>query len=310
MYSRALVRHGLLIAGLAMLLMGCARKVPQHSNSGKDYRHRGAKAMELDGDEARVRDIVTYPGGDRVDWKVIELPEGQRGTLRIKLRWRPPRPGLDVAFNVYDAYFERVGRAKPAPNTRRTRKSVKISDASGKYYIQVYAPRRTDAGRYTLSARFKARKQPKVLTAADLVAAIEDPPLLPEVVEPKEKTPEELAAEQAEQERLAAEAAAQEEQDRLDAARRAELSKPVLARVIGSRRSSNGVVITISAGKDRDIEKGWVGTLLRGSSDSPLPGSEFTVIRVRKSESTARVQLSMDQVRANSRVALRRAVIE
>ncbi len=290
------------------MVAGCAKNVPQDKNSGKDYRYKGAKVLPLENGEGRARDIVTYPGGDRVDFKVVEIPEGKTGDLRIKLRWRPPRPGLDLAFNVYDAYFERVGSAKPGSKGGSRSKKVKIKRASGKYYIQVYAPRRKDAGRYTLAVRFKERKPVVMPTVEELAGQISDPPVLPAVIEPKVKTPEEIAAEQAaqaaqaEQDRLAA------EQAKLDADKMAELRKPVYARVRRTQKASGGgVIITINAGSNKGIDKDWAGTLLRRGSKEPLPDGAFKIIRVTARESVAKVQLSVDQVKANSKVELRRA---
>ena len=297
---------GALAAGVLLLVAaGCARNVPQHSHSGKDYRYKGAKPVPLEDGEGRLRDIVTYPGGDRVDWKVVELPEGERGTLRIKLRWRPPRPGLDLAFNVYDEWFDRVARVKPSRSGRDRSKSVEIDKASGKYYIQIYAPRRGDAGRYTLSLRFKERKQAAMPSADELAGMIEPPPTLPAVPQPK--SADEVAAEEAERERLAEEQRLLDEQRQLEQDRLAELNKPITARITRTQRSSSGVIITISAGKNREVDKGWVGTLLRGDSKTPLPGGSFKVIRVTRNESIAKVGLSMDQVTANPRVELSRS---
>lgn len=298
------------LAGVMAALAGCPRNVPQDSNSGKDAQAKGARSIELIKGEARVRDIVTYPGGDRVDWKLITLPEGAQGDLRIKLRWQPPRPGMDLAFNVYDEWFERVAFVKPSVKPERS-KNVKIKRASGKYYVQVYAPRRMDAGRYTLSVRFKERKPIVLPTVEELADQISDPPTLPAVEEPKEKTPEEIAAEEAEQARLADEQRVADEQRLADQGRLAELRKPVYARVRKTQKSSGGgVIITINAGKNMNVDNTWEGTLLRGNSNQPLPDGSFKIIRVSARESVAKVQLTMDQVKANPRVELRRGNVE
>ena len=57
------------------------------SNDGKV---KGAKKIELENGEAKARGIVTYPGGDRVDWKVIELPANATGQLKL-LSYIPER---------------------------------------------------------------------------------------------------------------------------------------------------------------------------------------------------------------------------
>lgn len=299
-------------AALAVWLGGCLKNVPQDANTGKDGRYKGAKTIELEGGEARVRDIVTYPGGDRVDWKVFEIPEGSQGDMKIKLKWRPARPGMDLAFSVYDQWFHRIGAAKPDKKGRTRTKRVKLKRLKpGKYYVQVYASTRMDAGRYTLSLRFKERTPPKMPTVEELAGRIEDPPSLPAVVEPKEKTPEELAAEQAEKDRLAAEQAekdaqAQADKDRLDA-----LMKPVFAKIRRTQKSTGGgVIITINVGRNKEIDKDWKGSLLRGSSKDPLPDGDFKVIRVTETECVAKVKLSLDQVKANPNVVLQRSGAE
>lgn len=302
--GRSAVVPGLALVAALALAAGCARNVPQHESSGKDYVAKGAKKIKLEEGEGRARDIVTYPGGDRVDWKVVELPEGGKGTLYVKLHWQPPRPGLDLAFEVFDQYFTRVERVRPSPGTGDRSKQVKIKNASGKYYIQVYAPRRTDAGKYILSVRFKER--PAGPSTDELLGMIDDPPPLPAVVEPKEKTPEEIAAEEAEKQRLAEEKRVADEKRAADEATMAELNKPVYARITRTQRSSGGVIITIGAGQIRGVDKGWSGVVLAGEGKTALPGGEFTIIRVTKQESIAKVQLSIDQVEANPRVELRR----
>lgn len=105
--------------------------------------------------------IVTYPGGDRVDWKLIELPAGKRGSLRLELSWKPPRPGLDLAFDVYDEWGKKLGGVKPKKPSasrkskkKRGKKSTTLDVAKGKIYIEVYASNRGDAGKYRLKVKF------------------------------------------------------------------------------------------------------------------------------------------------------------
>ena len=68
------------------VLSACAKNVPQDSRTGEDGRNKGAQEMKLENNEAKARGIVTYPGGDRVDWKVLELPKDKVGTLGLRLR--------------------------------------------------------------------------------------------------------------------------------------------------------------------------------------------------------------------------------
>src|SRR5688500_377131 len=101
--------------GLALVFAaGCVKNVKQDAKTGTDGKVKGARAIEFDAqlNEAETTGVVTYPGGDRVDWKSIALPEGKKGKATIELSWKPPRPGLDLAFDVYDQYGQKIGSVK------------------------------------------------------------------------------------------------------------------------------------------------------------------------------------------------------
>ena len=154
-----------LSCGLLVLLgLSCAHNVPQDKQTGGDGKTKGAKELKLENGEAKASGIVTYPGGDRVDWKVIEIPEKQIGTLDIKLSWTPPRPGLQLAFDVFDEWntpltqSKKQGKKRGGGRNRTASLEVRGKGASageGKYFIRVYAPNRGDAGKYKLTVEFK-----------------------------------------------------------------------------------------------------------------------------------------------------------
>jgi hypothetical protein len=168
---------------LSLVLAACPKMVPQDSHTGADGKPKGAKKVTLENGEGKARGIVTYPGGDRVDWKSIELPKDKVGTLSLKLSWQAPRPGLDLSFAVYDEYFWPIAEAKPKKKTKRTSKKVDpIANAKGTYYVMVYASNRGDAGKYTLSVNFE---EAQAAAQFDLSKVeIPDPPKLPTVPEP------------------------------------------------------------------------------------------------------------------------------
>src|SRR5258705_6939307 len=113
-------KSGGLALGLAILftVSSCARNVVQDSKSGEDAKEKGAKPMLLDNGEAKASGIVTYPGGDRVDWKLVELPDKKMGALDIKLQWTPPRPGLQLAFDVFDEWNTPIVQSKRVSKKR------------------------------------------------------------------------------------------------------------------------------------------------------------------------------------------------
>jgi hypothetical protein len=168
---------------LAACLASCAHNVPQDINSGNDGKEKGAKSITLENGEGRANGIVTYPGGDRIDWKLIELPEKQRGTLDIKLAWMPPRPGLQLAFDVFDEWNTPIVQSQKTSKKRskgRTREAT-VDGAKGKYFVRIYAVGRGDAGRYHLTVNFKEAVAGSGIDYSKL--EVPDPPKLAAVPE-------------------------------------------------------------------------------------------------------------------------------
>lgn len=305
---------------IALVTGGCLRNIAQNSDSGKDQQYKGAKLIELEDGEGEVRDIVTYPGGDRVDWKVIELPEGQKGDLRIRLRYRSARPGMEVVFAVFDQWFHRVARTKRKKSkSQRGKKRATVKGATGRYYIQIYAPTRMDAASYKLSIRFKERKLPHIPTDEEMLAEVEEPPELPAIPEPA--APAAGGGAQAAGGGPAGGGAAPAPAPAPAAAGPGgpgaggatepgagdtvePPAGPLKAKVVKLRASSGGVVVTLNRGKSDGVDRGWSGQVLLGDTDNPLADGVFKIIKVTKRESKAKIKLTIDQVKANRRVLL------
>lgn len=165
---------------LAVLICiaACANNTPQNKQTSKDGRFTGAKPLAL-GDDGTVSEhgIVTYPGGDRVDWKSIELPEKKTGTLEIKLTWTTPRPNLRLGFDVFDKYNALIAPAKKERHGYT--RTQTIENAKGKYLIRVYALRRGDAGTYKLDVNFTPPIADTGIDWPKVVVA--EPPRLPDL---------------------------------------------------------------------------------------------------------------------------------
>lgn len=147
------------LVGLLILTLSCAHNVSQDSSTGGDGNQKGAKPITLENGEGKATGIVTYPGSDRIDWKLIELPEKQRGTLEVKLAWTPPRPGLQLAFDVFDEWNQPIVQSAKTSKKRSTSRvrTATIENAKGKYLVRIYAVGRGDAGKYRLSVDFKEK---------------------------------------------------------------------------------------------------------------------------------------------------------
>ncbi|MEJ7598311.1 MAG: hypothetical protein WKG01_10410 [Kofleriaceae bacterium] len=171
------MRSSLPVAACLTLLAACSHNVPQHKSSGPDAKIEGAKPIELENNAGLVSGIVTYPGGDRVDWKLIELPAGKRGRLDLAMSWKTPRPGLQLMFDVFDEFNTPIV-LKPTA-TRRSREAS-IDSARGKYFVRVYAKRRGDAGQYKMRVEFHEQTVAPPPPEPDIPL----PPVLAEVPRP------------------------------------------------------------------------------------------------------------------------------
>ncbi|HEY5949171.1 MAG TPA: hypothetical protein VIV40_26945 [Kofleriaceae bacterium] len=331
--------------------MSCAHNVPQDKATGPDGKVKGAKALTFENGEAKASGIVTYPGGDRVDWKLIELPEKKTGLLDLKLTWTPPRPGLQLAFDVFDEWNTPIVQSKKTSKKRSTSRvrTAEIPDARGKYFIRVYAVGRGDAGKYKLTAEFKESTGPMTVDVTKI--DVPEPPKLAGIPE-AEATCDEFTFDpknpacrtvcptagapagwpackgkcpdppdpqnQACWDKVCpnpptsrAKACKLKDFPPCDkAAPDPENPKcsikadPITARVIKNEVQGSEVVITIAAGSDQGVVKGWTGRVMRGDSDTPLDGGEVNVIRIGKRETVGKVRLTTDQVAANPKVKL------
>jgi hypothetical protein len=163
--------------------LSCAHNVPQDASSGNDGKQKGAKSITLENGEGKSSGIVTYPGGDRIDWKLIELPEKQRGTLELKLAWATPRPGLQLAFDVFDEYGAPIVQSAKTSKKRSAARlrTAAVEGARGKYYVRVYAVGRGDAGKYRLTVEFKEAGAGPIFDPLKL--EVPDPPKLAAIPE-------------------------------------------------------------------------------------------------------------------------------
>lgn len=167
------------LVSLALILFalstsGCPRNIAGDTASGEDGKTKGAKAMVLENGEAKSTGIVTYPGADRVDWKMLELPADKRGRLELKLTWQPPRPGLQLSFEVFDAFNYPV--ASPGRGRRGKTRKAMIEDAHGTYLIRIFAQQRGDAGKYKFTATFDEKAGGLVFDPSSI--DLPDPPSL------------------------------------------------------------------------------------------------------------------------------------
>jgi len=296
-----------------VVVAACANNVPQDRATGPDGRVKGAQPIALQEGEGTVRGIVTYPGGDRVDWKLIELPAGRRGRLDLQMSWTTPRPGLKVAFDVFDQWNIQVVNASASARAGRMR-SATIDRAKGTYLVRIYAPRRGDAGAYTMKAAFSPDAPPP--DPGLLGLQISDPPKLPdvppppstcEVHDPHDRACDQVCAPGAPltwKGCVAPPPVTPPVATPVTPPVTPAVAAPIVTRVLKFEISPEGLELTVAAGSAHGVGKGWTANVLRGTSMSTLAGGTGTIIRVNKQTTIIRVNLTTNAINANPQVQL------
>jgi hypothetical protein len=323
--------------------LGCAHPLSQDAATGPDGWPTGAVPIALvRGSNAATgvgSGTVSYPAGDRVDWKRIDLPLHQVGTLALVLTWQTTRGADRLGFDVFDSWGAPVvtrggdGSAEPTDLTTRTQ-TGRIDRARGSYLVRVYAVDRHDAGDYQLAVEF-APTDPGFDPAA---LAVPEPPRLPDVpIEPtcddraydpanpacanKCPTPADvrIAACQATMpcpsppdRRVAA--CAPSAWPACDLAHRDRGNPncdhahvpPVVARIIRTdlRSGDSDLFVTIGAGKQQGLSLRWTARVVHGDDQAPLPNGAITLVRIDDKVTFGKVKLTSDQLPRDARVEL------
>jgi hypothetical protein len=302
----------------ALALIGCANNVPQDRSTGPDGKVKGAKPIEMENGEGKSEGIVTYPGGDRVDWKLVELPEGKKGQLDLSMKWQTPRPGLQLGFDVFDQWGHDVSNAKGSKSKGRVR-SARVPEAKGKYFVRVYAKGRGDAGAYKLYVAFKEDAVVKPVDLGD----IPEPPRLPAVPGPTCPTfdakdpdcrsvcpmPDGFGAppnwKACVDMKIYPPGSTLPPPPPPPPVPPPPPPPPIKARVIGVKVQGDAVIVTISAGSSQKVDKSWSARVLRGDTKEPMIGAHVEIFRVDEKMTFARVTgLTVDLVNANPFIVL------
>ena len=304
---------------LVVLCAACANNVPADRSTGVDGKPKGAKEVVLEDGVGKQRDIVTYPGGDRVDWKKITLPEKAKGTLDLTMTYTTPRPDLKVAFDVFDQWYRPI---KQTAAGRGRAKSVTIDSAKGTYFVRVYAPRRTDAASYVLEASFHADPPPPDGGMEKVPVA--DPPRLPTI---PENDPGCLIAYDKSNPECAKTCAPGSPAKHKGCEKPGDPvpvpvvtepvppppppAKPVIARIVNKEMQGDGtIIVTLGAGSEHGIGKEWTkGSLLKGDTKDPkakFPNGGITVLQVDRRTTRVRLRqgITSDILLQNDKVVL------
>lgn len=295
----------------------CANNVAYDKATGPDGKIKGAVPIVLADNVGAAKGIITYPGGDRIDWRMIELPAGQKGRLDLQMTYSTPRPGLRASFDVFDQWNTPV---KEAPVSGKGRiKTASVPKATGKYFVRIYAPRRGDAAQYKLTAEFHPEIE---LPDFDVTQVqVPDPPKLAEIPDP----PSTCEVWKADDPVCANKCPPTAPPDWKGCVKTpppggdtgggavvvtpppppSTPPKPVVARVLKVSVNGDGLEVTLGSGSDHGVGKDWKGAVvLRGTTESPLSGGTGSIVRVNRTTTVIQVKLTTNQMGENSNVKL------
>jgi hypothetical protein len=277
---------------VALFLIGCGPKAIDHSGypDGEAKPWSRPKSIKLDERyEAKIDDIVSYPKKERARWYVVELPADGKMTATITIE--PRAPGADLGMEILDAGFNVISKdADDELQPKKERVADKVT--GGKAYIHVYTLKRPDEADYTLRLRFAPSLATTPVTTTVAVAdEIPNNPDLPQVPSADAKR------------RPGPRPEKPDKPDKPDKPLPA--PKGVSARIYEFGIKDGKVHIKVDKGQVDGVEAGWRGHMVSAKSGDKIPGSDFTVQKVKESDCEATVPgITMDVAQQNRGVRL------
>jgi hypothetical protein len=244
------MRRLLLLPLAFALLVGCKKKEPPpfdtEAKSDPDGKRVGARTLSPN---APISDSVDYQGQDQTDWYLVQLP-GKPGILSCEVTWSNDKS--DVAVDVFDEGGNQLAASAPAPGAKQKTLLAKIERAPAPYFIRVWAPNKTDATPYTLTAKWVMPEEPRPEPPKE-----EPPPPEKKKKEPKEPKP------------------------KIERSHEPRASDTVQGSVVSAYREGEGLKLQIDKGSAAGIQVGMRGEVLEGASgEEALNGGGFTVVQI------------------------------
>ncbi len=275
---------------VSLFAVACGPAAIEHSGypEGDNQPWNKNKKVQLDERyEAKVDGTASYPKRERAKWYAIELPAEGKMTATLSIDARVP--GADLGFEILDAGFNVVSKDvddELQPKKERVADNV----TGGKAYIHIFTLKRPDEADYTLRVKFApsltaVTTKPEVGPTED-IANVPDLPLVPPVdpkrrptgptrphhEEPKEPPKKEV--------------------------------KGVAAQIVEFGTKEGKVRIIINKGSEQGVDAGWKGFIVSAKTKGKIESSEFTISKVKATESEALVGVGMDIVQQNRGVML------
>jgi hypothetical protein len=248
------MRRILAIASL-LIAAGCGpksgSKTPKDNfdadaRSGPDSKRSSAQQLPVNKPHT---DEVSYQNQDKTDWYQVEL-KGSSGVLTTLINW--DNANSDVNIDVFDAFGAQIAASPVRGKGEKQKKLYTQIDKAGTYFVRVTAPAKTDGTVYTMEAQWQE-------PAAVVIAPPPPPPQEP--VEERPKPRHEPRPPREKPEKPAGET--------------------IQARVVGSYREGDRLMMQIYKGSGAGIKLGDGGVVLQGGGgEDPLDGSNFKIVKI------------------------------
>jgi len=290
---------GLLAAAFVGAGCGPAKVAPHNGyKSAKARPWRRPTVLKLDESlEAEVDDAVSYPKQERARWYAVDLPGSGEIEVQLQLAELSEERDVDLALEVLDGGYRVIAKAdreeEDAGDEQKVRTLKRL--AAGRYYIHVYAPRRTDQADYSLQLVFRPRAL-NAEAASDFPAKVAFVGALPDVPL-RDDAPATPVAKKCKGSRC----------KKRDPEPKVEDTQPppksIRARIAGIVESGKGVQIRINQGSNQGIEVGWKGQVV-SREGKPIAGGSFDISRVSQGESFGIVRATVDSITSAKYVRL------
>jgi len=176
----------------------------------------------------------------------VQLP-GKPGILTCELDWNSDKS--DIAVDVFDEGGNQLAASAPAPGAKHKTLLAKIDKVPSPYFIRVWAPNKTDATAYTVTAKWELPEE----------KTLPPPPEEPKP-EPKKH---------------------HEEKPRIERESHPRVSDTVQGRVVSAYKEGAGLTLQIDKGSAAGVQPGMKGQVLQGSGgEDALDGGDFAITQV------------------------------
>ena len=134
------------LMALGLFLSACKVR-PDEKSGGDEERHK-AKPLKVGESQS---DSVDYKGGDRTDWKVIELEDTGILTIEVAL----DNPKTNVSVFLFDKYGKQVAKVVHTKDDENPLIRLIADAVPGRYFVRIQAEHESDKTGYSINAKLR-----------------------------------------------------------------------------------------------------------------------------------------------------------